>query len=85
MEVANQLSNIQNLKKTYVLKENQVQALTESIDISTRLFQSARAEYLEVLLTQREALEARMELVETKKFQMLARIDLYHALGGGWN
>lgn len=85
IEVANELSNIENLRNSYDRKYGQVSALTESIDLSTRLFQSARVEYLEVLLTQREALEARIELVETKKSQMLARIDLYHALGGGWN
>ncbi len=85
IEVANQLSNIDNLKKSYELKEGQVQALTESIDLSTRLFQSARVEYIEVLLAQREALESRMELVETKKDQMLAQVNMYRALGGGWN
>ncbi len=85
IEVANQLSNIDNLKKSYALKEGQVQALTESIDLSTRLFQSARVEYIEVLLAQREALESRMELVETKKDQMLAQVKMYRALGGGWN
>lgn len=85
IEVANQLSNIDNLKKSYTLKEGQVQALTESIDLSTRLFQSARVEYIEVLLAQREALESRMELVETKKDQMLAQVNMYRALGGGWN
>lgn len=85
IEVANELSNIDNLKKSYELKEGQVQALTESIDLSTRLFQSARVEYIEVLLAQREALESRMELVETKKDQMLAQVNMYRALGGGWN
>jgi len=81
----NQLSKMENLKKSYDLKENQVQALTESIDLSTRLFQSARIEYIEVLLTQREALESKMELVETKKDQLMARVNVYQALGGGWN
>ncbi len=85
IEVANQLSNIDNLKKSYELKDGQVQALTESIDLSTRLFQSARVEYIEVLLAQREALESKMELVETKKDQMLAQVTMYRALGGGWN
>ncbi len=85
IEVANQLSNIDNLKKNYELKEGQVQALTESIDLSTRLFQSARVEYIEVLLAQREALESKMELVETKKDQMLAQVNMYRSLGGGWN
>jgi len=85
IEVASQLSNIDNLKKSYDLKDGQTKALIESIDLSTRLFQSARVEYIEVLLAQREALEAKMELVETKKDQLLAQVNMYRALGGGWN
>ena len=84
IEVENQLSKVENLKNSYALKENQVKALTESIDLSTRLFKSARIEYIEVLLTQREALESKMELVETKKDQLMARVDMYQILGGGW-
>ncbi|TYP98082.1 NodT family efflux transporter outer membrane factor (OMF) lipoprotein [Tenacibaculum adriaticum] len=84
IEVANQLSKITNLKKIYTLRESQVEALTESIDLSTRLFQSARADYMEVLLTQREALDSKIELIETKKDQMLANINVYKSLGGGW-
>jgi len=38
-----------------------------------------------VLLTQRDALESRIELVETKKLQLNAKVSLYKALGGGWN
>ncbi len=84
IEVANQLSNIDNLNRSYALKVGQVKALMESIDISIRLFQSARADYMEVLLTQRDALESSEELVETKKDQMLAKVGMYRALGGGW-
>ena len=85
IEVANQLSNISNLKKSYDLKVKQVQALTQSTDISTVLFKSARADYMEVLLTQGDALESKFELVETKMRQMNARVNVYRALGGGWN
>lgn len=85
IEVANQLANIDNLQNSYELKEQQVEALTESIEISNNLFRSARADYMEVLLTQREALEARFELIETKMLQMQARVNVYRALGGGWN
>jgi len=84
MEVASQLSNIENLEKNYQLKSKQVEALTESIDVANQLFNSARADYLEVLLTQREALEANMELIETKQQQLNAMVSLYRALGGGW-
>lgn len=85
IEVVNQLSNMSNLKKSYDLKAKQVEALTESIEISTGLFRSARADYMEVLLTQRDALESKFELVETKMQQLNARVNMYKALGGGWN
>ncbi|QCR22709.1 TolC family protein [Pontibacter sp. SGAir0037] len=85
LEVANQLAKIDNLERSYDLKSKQVQALTQSIDISNDLFRSARADYMEVLMTQRDALESRFELVETKKQQMSALVNIYQALGGGWN
>jgi len=84
VEVANQLSKISNLERSYDLKSQEVQALNESITISNDLFRSARADYMEVLLTQRDALESRFELIETKKQQMNALVNVYQALGGGW-
>jgi NodT family efflux transporter outer membrane factor (OMF) lipoprotein len=84
IEVANQVSKISNLKNSYDLKSEQVQALNESITISNNLFRSARADYMEVLLTQRDALESRFELIETKMQQMNATVNIYRALGGGW-
>lgn len=84
IDVANQLAKVNNLEKSYDLKSKQVQALSESIAISLSLFRSARADYMEVLMTQRDALEAKVELIETKKQQMNAMVDIYHALGGGW-
>lgn len=83
-EVANQLAKIDNLQKSYDLQVKQVEALTQSITISNDLFRSARADYMEVLLTQRDALESKFELVETKKQQMNAMVNIYQALGGGW-
>lgn len=85
VEVANQLAKIRNTKASYDLKSQQVDALTESITISTNLFRSARADYMEVLLTQRDALESRFDLVETQKERMNAMVNMYRALGGGWN
>ena len=59
--------------------------MTEAIDLSIKLFKSARAEYTEVLLTQREALDSKIEIIETKRDQLLANVKIYQALGGGWN
>ncbi|UII21525.1 TolC family protein [Fulvivirga ligni] len=85
IEVANQLSKIDNLGKSYDLKAQEVDALTSSINISNNLFKSAHADYMEVLLTQRDALESKFDLVETKMQQMNAMVNIYRALGGGWN
>ncbi len=84
LEVATQLSGISNLEQRYALKSKQVDALTRSIDVSTDLFTSARADYLEVLMTQRDALDTKLDLIETKKSQLNAMVTIYKQLGGGW-
>jgi outer membrane protein, multidrug efflux system len=84
IEVSNQLSGIQNFAKKYDLKTKEVDALVKSIDIAGDLFKNARADYLEVLMTQRDALESKIELVETKLSQFNAVTNVYRALGGGW-
>lgn len=84
LEVSTRLSSIDNLGKSYALKSKQVDALTRSIDISNDLFKSARADYLEVLMTQRDALEAKLELIENRKEQLVAVVGVYRDLGGGW-
>jgi NodT family efflux transporter outer membrane factor (OMF) lipoprotein len=85
IEVANQLAMISNMQKAYTLKSQQVEALNQSIDISNNLFRSARADYMEVLMTQRDALESKFDLIEAKLKQMNASVNIYRALGGGWN
>lgn len=40
---------------------------------------------MEVLLTQRDALESKFELIETIMEQMHAMVNVYQALGGGWD
>jgi NodT family efflux transporter outer membrane factor (OMF) lipoprotein len=85
IEVANQLAKIDNMKKAFDLKAQQVDALNQSVDISNDLFRYARADYMEVLMTQRDALESKFDLIEAKMQQMNAMVNIYRALGGGWN
>ena len=84
LEVSSQLSKINNLEKSYDLKSQQVAALNRSIDVAGDLFKSARVDYFEVLMTQRDALESKLELIETKKAQLNAVVHMYRDLGGGW-
>ncbi len=83
-EVANQLTSIENIHKTLQLKVQQVDLLTESNEISNTLFKAARADYVEVLMTRRDALESQIELIELKQKQLISYVTLYQALGGGW-
>lgn len=85
IEVVNQLSRMNNFTKSYETKSREVEILTQSTTISNSLFKSARADYVEVLLTQREALESTIDLVEIKLKQMQAKVNIYKALGGGWD
>jgi NodT family efflux transporter outer membrane factor (OMF) lipoprotein len=85
VDVVNQLSGVQNYRLSYQTKAREVAILMQSIVISNNLFRSARADYLEVLLTQREALESKMDLIEIKLKQMNAKVNIYRAVGGGWN
>jgi NodT family efflux transporter outer membrane factor (OMF) lipoprotein len=84
LEVSSQLSKINNLEKSYDLKSQQVVALNRSVDVAGDLFKSARVDYFEVLMTQRDALENKLELIETKKAQLNAIVHVYRDLGGGW-
>jgi outer membrane protein, multidrug efflux system len=84
VEVYNELLRTKNLQQVFDVKTREAIALTQSIDISEKLFRTGRANYLEVLFAQQNALQARLELVETKKSQLLTTVNMYKALGGGW-
>ncbi|GAB3733143.1 TolC family protein [Hymenobacter agri] len=84
VEVSNQVASIGNLAKSYDAKAKEVAALNQSVDISNSLFRYARADYTEVLFTQRDALESKFDLIETRMQQLNASVNVYRALGGGW-
>ncbi len=84
LDVANLMSKIKNLDQYYQLKSEESQELDQSIDIANQLFKNSRADYLEVLMNQRDALDAKIELIEAKEKQLSSVVDIYKSLGGGW-
>ena len=44
-----------------------------------------RSSYLEVLDTQRQLFSAEIDLAESRRTLLLAFVELYRALGGGWS
>ena len=82
-EVINRVSMVENYSKSIEIKKQQLASLEASVDAATKLFQNARAEYIDVLFAQRDLLDARMVLIDTKKEQLSAIVNTYQALGGG--
>ncbi len=77
------MAKVDNYGKSIEIKKQQLQSLEASVDNATDLFQNARAEYVDVLLAQRDMMEAKMVLIETKQQQLSAVVNAYQALGGG--
>ncbi len=86
-EVINRVSMVENYSKSVEVKKQQVKALEASVSAATNLFQNPRADvhvdYLDVLSAQRDLLEARRVLIDTKREQLSAIVNTYQALGGG--
>jgi NodT family efflux transporter outer membrane factor (OMF) lipoprotein len=83
-EVVNSMAKVQNYERSVEIKQEQVKALEASVQVASNLFQNARAEYMDVLFSQRDLLEARTVLIETKQQQLSAIVSAYQALGGGY-
>ncbi len=84
IEVVNQISKVENFRRSIEVKKQQLASLEASVDAANKLFQGGLAEYVEVLLAQREMMEARMVLIDTKRQQLSAIVNAYQALGGGF-
>lgn len=84
IEVVNFMTKIENYRRSIEAKKQQLESLEASVDSATKLFQNARVEYVEVLLAQREYMEAKMMLINVKREQLEAITSAYQALGGGF-
>jgi outer membrane protein TolC len=84
-EVINRVTRVENYRRSIEVKKQQVAALVASVDFATKLFQQARPEvtYVDVLFAQRDLLDARRVLIDTKREQLGAVVNAYQALGGG--
>ena len=83
-EVVTQLSRIENNEKMFALKDQEFNELNSAVSTALDLYLSGYANYLEIITAQKGVLDAELELAVTKKEIFLATVDLYRALGGGW-
>jgi multidrug efflux system outer membrane protein len=83
-EVSDALAQYNNETYKITIREKQVDALKKAANYSDELLTYGMANYLEVLISKNDALNAELSLVDNKYQQYKAIIQLYKALGGGW-
>lgn len=83
-EVQTTISNMDRLRQVYEFNRQETEVLTQAVATSNELFKAGYASYLEVIAAQRNALEAEINQVETRKKLFQSQITLYRASGGGW-
>jgi outer membrane protein, multidrug efflux system len=83
-EVVTNLKKIDNYNKIYEYKTQEVEMLHQAVSISNDLYFAGYASYLEVITAQKSVLEAELQQTTAKKEQLIATVELYRALGGGW-
>jgi outer membrane protein, multidrug efflux system len=83
-EVSTSLRKIENTKRIADFKNQEVAVLQQAVATSQDLFVGGYATYLEIITAQKSVLEAELTLINVRKEQRLAMIQLYRALGGGW-
>jgi outer membrane protein TolC len=66
-------------------QKREVAALADSVSIARRRYLGGLASYYEVLEAQQLLYPAEISLSETSRDRRLAIVQLYRALGGGWN
>ena len=66
-------------------QEREVAALRQSVEFATLRYESGRSSYFEVLEAQQQLYPAEDRLAQTEQAQLFAVVNLYKALGGGWN
>jgi multidrug efflux system outer membrane protein len=61
-----------------------VHALTEASHLSTLRYQGGVDSYLQVFSAERDLFQGQLTQAQLRLQELLAFVDLYRALGGGW-
>jgi outer membrane protein TolC len=83
-EVSDALGQITKTQAQQAIATDRVNALRQATTNANLLFRSGLATYLEVITAQSNALQSELELASLKRIQLGANVELYRAVGGGW-
>lgn len=84
-EVSNALVSRQKLAESRVQQARSVRAYQQAVNVSMQRYLVGNASYFEILESQQQLFPAQNTLVQTQLNQLLAFVQLYRALGGGWD
>lgn len=84
-EVSNALSQYKSAERRLELRARQLAALKKAVRYAQELLQYGESNYTEVLTAQQNLLSAQLANVDDKLAQLIAGVNLYRALGGGWD
>jgi multidrug efflux system outer membrane protein len=83
-EVSTALVSRARLVETERQRERTVDAYREAVRLANLRYVSGLSAYFEVLESQQQLFPAEILLAQTRRNQLIAVVDLYRALGGGW-
>jgi len=83
-EVSNSLLGYQKQIEIVKRQKTTVDAAQTAFDLSNQLYNAGFASYLDVIQAQQLLLTAEIDLSMSQSDQLTALINLYSALGGGW-
>ncbi|MCQ0110880.1 efflux transporter, outer membrane factor (OMF) lipoprotein, NodT family [Zhouia amylolytica] len=84
-EVSDALYTLDAKTEKYDYRVKEVEALRKAEINSEELLNSGFANYLDLLTARQNALNAELNVIDTKLNQLQAVITLYRSLGGGWH
>lgn len=83
-EVANALVALRTFSEARVILQTGVAALQDAATLSRLRYDAGLASYLEILNADQDLFDQRILLAETRGAEVRAFVELYRALGGGW-
>ncbi len=84
-EVEDALVAVRKTRDQTLAQEEQVTALRSALHLADLRYKGGLANYLDVLIAQRSLFDAELSLTATRRLHLVSIVQLYKALGGGWN
>ena len=84
-EVNDALINLRQYTEREAALNRSQEAAKKALDVSENRYQSGYSAYLDVLDAQRVYNDAALAFIQSRQARLVATVDLFKALGGGWS